>query len=121
MMTRLPRGARSCQEAVDAKENACAAILAIFERLTLKGALVTIDAIAANPAIAKAIAERGGGYVPALKRNHPSLHGEAARYFDDPATTGLQTIEIADKDHGRIETRSYSVTHDVAVVTRQPH
>ena len=33
----------------------------------------------------------------------PSLYGEAAQYFDDPATTGLRTIEIADKDHGRIE------------------
>src|SRR5271166_4705128 len=58
---------------------------------------VTIDAIAANPAIAKAIAERGGEYVLALKQNQPSLYGEAARYFDDPAMTGLQTIEIADK------------------------
>jgi predicted transposase YbfD/YdcC len=106
-----------CQEAVDAKENQCAAILSIFERLTLKGALVTIDAIATNPAIAKAIAARGGDYVLALKQNQPSLYGEAAQYFDDPATTGLQTIEITDKDHGRIETRSYSVTHDVAWMT----
>jgi predicted transposase YbfD/YdcC len=102
-----------CQEAVDAKENECAAILAILERLSLKGALVTIDAIATNPTIAKAITDGGGDYVLALKRNQPTLHDDVASYFADPATTELQTLEITDKDHGRIETRRYSVSHDV--------
>ena len=50
----------------------------------------------------------------ALKRNQPILHDEVERYFADPATTGLQTIEIADKDHGRVEVRTYAVSHDVA-------
>jgi DDE_Tnp_1-associated/Transposase DDE domain len=78
-----------CQEAVDAKENECAAILTILERLSVKGALVTIDAIATNPTIAEAITQGGGDYVLALKRNQPSLHDEVERYFADPATTGL--------------------------------
>lgn len=102
-----------CQEAVDAKENECAAILAILGRLTLNGALVTIDAIATNPTIAAAITRGGGDYLLALKQNQPSLHAEVARYFEDPATTGLNTIEITDKDHGRIETRAYSVSPEV--------
>lgn len=102
-----------CQEAVDAKENECAAILAILQRLNLKGALVTIDAIATNPTVAEAITADGGDYVLALKRNQPTLHDEVARYFADPKTTGLPTVEITDKDHGRIETRRYSVSHDV--------
>ena len=102
-----------CQEAVDAKENECAAILSIFERLPLQGALVTIDAIATNPAIADAITQAGGDYVLALKRNQPSLHNEVAAYFGDSETSGLQTIEIIDKDHGRVETRTYSVSHDI--------
>jgi predicted transposase YbfD/YdcC len=101
------------QEAVDAKENECAAILAILERLSVEGALVTIDAIATTPAIAEAITQAGGDYVLALKRNQPSLHDEVARYFADPATKGLQTLEITDKDHGRIETRRTTVSHDV--------
>jgi predicted transposase YbfD/YdcC len=102
---------------VDAKENECAAILAILGRLTLKGTLVTIDAIATNPTIAEAITQGGGDYVLALKRNQPTLHDEVARYFADPATTGLQTLEITDKDHGRIETRRYSVSHDIDWMT----
>lgn len=102
-----------CQEAVDAKENECAAMLAILGRLSVKGAVVTIDAIATTPAIAQAITGAGGDYVLALKRNQPSLHDEIARYFTDPATSDLKTLEITDKDHGRIETRSYSVSHEI--------
>ncbi len=106
-----------CQEAVDAKENECAAILAILDRLSVKGALVTIDAIATNPEVAAAITGRGGDYVLALKRNQPTLHDEVARYFADPATVGLQSLEITDKDHGRLEVRRYSVSLEVDWLT----
>lgn len=106
-----------CQAAVDAKENECAAILAILERLSVKGTLVTIDAIATNPEVAKAITHRGGDYVLALKRNQPTLHDEVARYFADPATVGLQSWESTDKDHGRLEVRRYSVSHEVDWLT----
>jgi predicted transposase YbfD/YdcC len=102
------------QEAVDAKENECVAILAILARMKLKGALVTIDAIATNPTVAQTIIDAGGDYVLALKRNQPSLHDEIARYFADPATTGIKAIETIDKDHGRIEIRRSAVSHDVA-------
>ncbi|SDF12516.1 ISAs1 family transposase, partial [Rhodospira trueperi] len=102
------------QEAVDTKENECAAILAILDRLCLKGALVTIDAIATNSTVAQAILDRDGDYVLALKRNQPTLHDDVVRYFEDPETTGLDTVESIDKDHGRIETRRTTVSHDVA-------
>lgn len=101
------------QEAVDSKRNECAAILEILARLPLKGALVTIDAIATNPAVASAITRAGGDYLLALKRNQPNLHDEIARYFDDPATPGLAVHETLDKDHGRIETRRTWVAGDV--------
>ena len=84
------------QEAVDTKDNECTAILAILDRLAIKGALITIDAIATNPAIAKAITDKGGDYILALKRNQPTLHDEVAAYFSDPATTGLASIEAID-------------------------
>lgn len=102
-----------CQEAVEAKENECAAILAILARLDLKGALVTIDAIATNPAVACAVTAAGGDYVLALKKNQPSLHGEVERYFADPDADALPPLTVTDKDHGRIETRTYRVSHEV--------
>ena len=105
------------QEAVDAKDNECAAILAILERLSIKGALVTIDAIATNPAMATAITDKGGDYLLALKRNQPTLHDEVATYFADPATVGLVSTQTVDKDHGRIETRTTTVSHDVSWLT----
>ena len=105
------------QEAVEAKDNECAAILAILGRLDIKGALVTMDAIATNPTIARAITEGGGDYVLVLKRNQPSLHGEAEAYFADPAASGLHAVTVTDKDHGRLETRTTRVSHDVGWMT----
>jgi predicted transposase YbfD/YdcC len=105
------------QEAVEAKTNECAAILAILNRLSIKGALVTIDAIATNPTIAAAITDKGADYILALKRNQPTLHDEVSAYFADPATLGLLSVETLDKDHGRIETRTTTVSHDVAWMT----
>ncbi len=40
-----------------------------------------------------------------------------ATYLADPATAGLNTIEVLDKDNGRIETRTTTVSHDVGWLT----
>ena len=101
------------QEAVDAKRNECSAMHAILERLTIKDALVTIDAIATNPTMAKAIVSKGGDYLLALKVNQPSLHDEVAKYFKDPQNKAILSVSEIDKDHGRIESRSVHVTHDI--------
>jgi len=100
------------QEAVDEKENECAAIPEILDRLDLPGAVVTIDAIACNPAIAKAITERGGDYLLAVKANQPTLFAEIGRYFEDPESRIAEHTDV-DKGHGRLETRRYAVSHEV--------
>ena len=100
------------QEEVDAKDNECAAIPEILDRLTLDGALVTIDAIACNPAIAKAITDRKGDYLLAVKANQPTLFGEIGRYFDDPQA-GIAVHTDVDKGHGRLESRRHAVSHEV--------
>lgn len=102
------------QEAVPDKANEATAIRAILQRLPLQSALVTVDAIGATPAVATAIQEAGADYVLALKANQPSLHAEAALYFADPANADLPSIQVTDKGHGRLETRTYRVSHDVA-------
>lgn len=102
------------QEPVDAKENECAAILQILSRLSIKGALVTIDAIATNPEIARRVTEAGGDYLLALKSNQPTLQREVEAYFKDALRAELETIETIDKDHGRIETRITSVSRNVS-------
>lgn len=109
------------QEPVDAKENECAAILAILKRLKIDGALVTIDAIATNPEIAKAITDAKGGYLLALKSNQPTLHAEVEAYFAEAPSDELQTEQAVDKDHGRIETRTTSVSRNVGWLLAEEH
>src|SRR3954466_14145136 len=60
------------QEAVAGKSNEIAAIPPLLERLALEGALVTIDAIGTQSAIAETILRRGGDYLLALKANRPA-------------------------------------------------
>jgi predicted transposase YbfD/YdcC len=101
------------QQAVDAKENECGAIPELLDRLNLDGALVTIDAIACNPAIATAITARGGDYLLAVKGNQPTLQQEITSYFATPPAGETATLLDVDKGHGRIETRCYRVSHAV--------
>jgi predicted transposase YbfD/YdcC len=100
------------QQAVDAKSNECAVIPELLDRMSLDGALVTIDAIACNPSIATAITKRNADYLLAVKANQPTLHDEIVRYFDDPLAVTQAHVEV-DKGHGRIETRRCVVSQEV--------
>src|SRR4051812_15853414 len=88
------------QEAVDDKENECGAIPEVLDRLSLEGALVSIDAIACNPAIATAITDRGGNYLLPVKANQPTLHEEIASYFAEPPPGQAAETTQVDKGHG---------------------
>jgi predicted transposase YbfD/YdcC len=102
------------QEATDVKSNEITAIPLLLERLELRGALVTIDAIGTQTAIADKIVARGADYLLALKANRPLVHAEVERFFAEPPTDMLEPIhETTDADHGRIEVRRHSVCHDV--------
>ena len=61
------------QVAVDAKSNEITAIPALLELLDLNGALVTIDAMGCQKAIAQKIVDCGGHYALAVKDNQPHL------------------------------------------------
>jgi len=67
--------------------------------------------------MASAILDAGGDDGLALKQNQQSFHAEAAAYFAGLQTTGLDTLETIDKDHGRPETRRTTVSHDLAWLT----
>jgi predicted transposase YbfD/YdcC len=108
------------QEAVAAEANEITTIPILLERLAahdgLKGALVTIDAIATNPTIAAAIREAGADYLLAVKANQPTLRAEIERFFAD-SPPDLDSITAVDKGHGRIEQRTVTVARDVAWLT----
>lgn len=101
------------QEATSAKSNEITAIPLLLERLELTGALVSIDAMGCQREIARAIRGRGADYLLALKGNWPTLSDEVRLFFDRARPGTLAVHETVDGDHGRIETRRHSVSHDV--------
>jgi predicted transposase YbfD/YdcC len=102
------------QEAVGGKSNEITAIPLLLERLALTGALVTIDAIGTQDAIAAIILRRGGDYLLALKENRPATFADVETFFADPPPGALDTFSTTDGEHGRIEVRRHAVCHDVA-------
>ena len=102
------------QIATDAKSNEITAVPKLLEMLTLKGTIVTADALNCQRAIAQQIVDRDGDYALALKGNQETLHRDVVLFLDDPASEATKAAPVVDADHGRIETRTATVSTDVA-------
>jgi predicted transposase YbfD/YdcC len=104
------------QEAVPDKANELAAIEPLLARLGaekgLAGALVSIDAIATNADVAKAITDQKADYLLAVKANQPTLRAEVEAAFAE-AGDQVETHADLDKGHGRIEQRRTAVLREV--------
>jgi len=105
------------QEAVADKSNELTAIPQLLARLAendgLKGAIVSIDAIATNATIAAAIMAAGAEYLLAVKANQPTLRAEIEAAFAAAQIGAVDTFTEHDKGHGRIEQRTTSVLREV--------
>ena len=101
------------QIATDAKSNEITAVPKLLEMLSLKGTIVTTDALNCQRAIAQQIVDQGGDYVLALKGNQGTLHDDVSTYLDDPASKVTASKPTVDADHGRIETRTATVSTDI--------
>jgi predicted transposase YbfD/YdcC len=110
---RLSRG----QVAVADKSTEITASPELLELLDLHGALVTIDAMGCQKAIARKIKDRGGDYILTAKDNQEHLADDIravlTRAFD-PNFAGLDhdTYTTRERGHGREEYRWYAVLHD---------
>lgn len=98
------------QRKVDEKSNEITAIPELLNALTLKGCIVTIDAMGCQTEIAKTIIDNEADYYLSLKENHPLLYANVERLFDDLTQSDFTAstydyFKTVDKDHGRIETR----------------
>ncbi len=107
------------QVKVAEKSNEIVAIPRPLDMMSIEGAVVTIDAMGCQREIAKKIVDKKADYVLALKGNQGSPREDVelfaaeqrANAFKDAAISRDQTV---DGDHGRIETRTTTVIHDVA-------
>jgi predicted transposase YbfD/YdcC len=102
----LTLGQRTCA----AKSNEITAMAELLPALALEGAVVTIDAIGCQTALAAQITDGGGDYVLAVKENQPQLAFALRDFFSSVNAPGycrrkVSIHETLDKGHGRIETR----------------
>jgi len=102
------------QVAVDAKSNEITAIPKLLETLGLNGALVTIDAMGCQKAIAEKIVDRGGHYVLTVKDNQEHLREDIEACVGQALEHGAEgqdyhSYQKVERGHGREETRNYVV------------
>ena len=101
------------------KSNEIVAIPKLLEMLAIEGAIVTIDAMGCQRDIAEKIIGKKADYLLALKGNQGSLREDVELFATEQKAAGFKDAEISwdetvDGDHGRIETRTTTVIHDVA-------
>jgi predicted transposase YbfD/YdcC len=101
------------QIATDAKSNEITAVPKLLAMLSLKDTIVTADALNCQRAIAAQIVGQGGDYALALKGNQGTMHDDVVRFLNDPASKLSTAKPDVDAGHGRIETRTASVSTDI--------
>jgi predicted transposase YbfD/YdcC len=109
------------QIATDAKSNEITAVPKLLEMLSLKGCIVTVDALNCQRDIARQIVDQGGDYALALKGNQGTLHDDVRTFLDDPATVAITVHTTFDGDHGRIETRTATISPSIDWLQEHHH
>jgi predicted transposase YbfD/YdcC len=102
----LSLGQLACAE----KSNEITAIPELLRLVDIKGAIITIDAMGTQKAIAERIIEGGADYVLALKGNQGTLHQAVIEAIDEQLEGDLakaQEIVTTETGHGRQERRTY--------------
>lgn len=107
------------QVKVAEKANEIIAIPKLLDMLAIEGAIVTIDAMGCQRDIAQKIIDKKADYVLALKGNQGSLREDVELFATEQKARGFTDTKVSqdttiDGDHGRIETRTTTVIHDVA-------
>jgi predicted transposase YbfD/YdcC len=107
------------QVKVAEKSNEIVAIPKLLDLMAIEGAVVTIDAIGCQRDIARTILDQKADYVLALKGNQGALREDVELFVAEQKSNGFKHAassrdETVDGDHGRIETRTTTVIHDVS-------
>ena len=102
----LSLGQVACAE----KSNEITAIPELLRLVDIQGAIITIDAMGTQKAIAAQIIEGKADYVLALKGNQETLHQAVIDYIDGQLEGDLDNAQehvTTEKGHGREEMRTY--------------
>ena len=104
----LSLGQVACAE----KSNEITAIPELLRLVDIQGAIITIDAMGTQKAIAEQIIERKADYLLALKGNQETTYQAVIDHIDRQLETGFAGSDMrrwttTEKGHGRKEVRSY--------------
>ena len=107
------------QEKTNEKSNEITKIPEILSMIDVYGAVVSIDAMGTQTAIAETIVNAEGNYVLGLKQNQPTLYENVKEYFDwareDECEKKKLSVETYNESgHGRVTHRRVEVTNDVS-------
>ena len=103
---------------VSEKSNEIVAIPALLDMMAIEGAVVTVDAMGCQRGIANKIIAKKADYIIALKGNQGTLHEDVKVFAAEQKANGFKDTTISrhetvDGEHGRIETRTTTMIHDV--------
>jgi predicted transposase YbfD/YdcC len=103
---------------VEEKSNEIPAIPELLKLLAIEGCIVTIDAIGCQKKITHDIVEKKAGYAITVKENQETLYNTIVQTFAEPPRTEGDAISTSsvteERDHGRYERRTYTVTNDLS-------
>jgi predicted transposase YbfD/YdcC len=104
----LALGQVACAE----KSNEITAIPVLLKLVDIQGAIITIDAMGTQKAIAAQIVEQKADYVLALKGNQETLHDAVIAFVDRQLETDFAGVAVrrhttSETSHGRETTRCY--------------
>lgn len=105
------------QEAVSEKSNEITAIPKLLNMLTIKGCIVTIDAMGCQKKIAEKIIEKNADYILMVKDNQKNLRIQIEEIFKTQESQSTNTTN--DFGHGRIETRTCSVIDHISLLDKR--
>lgn len=91
------------QYKTEAKSNEITAIPELLDLLCVNGAIITIDTMGTQRAIAEKNVSRGGDYALALKGNQRTMRQDAEHL--DKTSRHRSESEDVDKGHGRVDVR----------------
>jgi predicted transposase YbfD/YdcC len=105
-------GLTLAQVATEEKSNEITAIPTLLSLIDIQGAIITIDAMGTQTAIAEKIIQGGGDYILAVKGNQETLHDAVIDHIHEQTKTdfrgiGARRLDTVEKKHGRIEKRTY--------------
>ncbi len=118
-MIRVARPLEGWRFAACSRQYRCFAADIPAQMLTLQGTIVTAGALNCQRAIAEQIVEQKGDYALALKANHGTLHDDVVLLLEDPECKASRTRPLVEADHGRIETRTATVSTEIGWLQKQ--